>query len=411
MKVLLTLPEPFFPADTGGKIRSLNIFSRLAKRVEIHAVSFAEPQPDWDSMAKMHGMFASYTPVSWSQPAKYSLPFYRQVMASQFSSLPHFLAKRDLPTFPSAVRALAASTDIDLLFCDFLHTAAPLSGFPFKPKILFQHNVEFLLRQRKWEVERDPFRKWIFRNEWRKTRVIEGQVCREFDQLIVVSEEDRHRLQQEFGVNEVAVLPTGVDTDFFFPKQSQLIPGRLVFVGSMDWDPNEDGVNWFLREVYPRIRRQVQHVSFSIVGRSPSTRLRRIASSQPGVEITGWVQDIRPYLACAEVVVVPLRVGGGTRIKIPEAMAMGKAVVSTPIGAEGLPFQDGREIRIAEHPEQFAHAVTEILGNECLRTRLAEAARRIVVHRHSWESVAARLEEVLEQVSVRACKTVAMSNS
>jgi glycosyltransferase involved in cell wall biosynthesis len=407
MKLLLTLPEPFFPADTGGKIRSLNIFSRLAKRTEIHAVSFANLPRDSEGVAQMHGMFTNYTPVPWSPQAKYSLPFYGQLVANQLNSLPYFLAKRDLPSFRSRVQSLAASAGIDLLFCDFLHTAAPLLGFPFKPRVVFQHNVEFLLRKRKWEVERNPLRKWVFANEWRKTRTIEAQVCRAFDKVITVSNEDSHTLHREFGIEQAAVLPSGVDTDFFSPDQSPITPGRLVFVGSMDWDPNEDGVLWFLREVYPRIRQQARHVSLSIVGRSPSSRLRAIAAGQPAVKITGWVQDVRPHLSGAEVVIVPLRVGGGTRIKIPEAMAMAKVVVSTPIGAEGLPFRDGREIRIAEAPEQFAYAVTEIIGNQRLRTQLAEAARRIVVDKHSWESVVARLEEVLAQVGFQAGKTAA----
>jgi len=153
-----------------------------------------------------------------------------------------------------------------------------------------------------------------------------------------------------------------------------------------------------LRDIYLRIRAAIPDVSFAIVGRAPSPRLRAIVEKEPGVEITGWVPDVRPHLAKAEVVVVPLRVGGGTRIKIPEAMAMAKAVVSTPIGAEGLPFRDGREIRIAEQPEQFARAVIELLNNGPLRNSIARTARDEVVIHHGWEAVVARVEQILEQV-------------
>src|SRR5260370_4924145 len=174
--------------------------------------------------------------------------------------------------------------------------------------------------------------------------------------------------------------------------------GRMVFVGSMDWDPNEDGIVWFLREVYPRIRQTIPDASFSSVGRAPSSRLGAIAEKEASVEITGWVPDVRPYLAKAEVVVVPLRVGGGTRVKIPEAMAMAKAVVSTPIGAEGLPFHDGREIRIAEQPEQFGQAVVELLTNITLRNSFASAAREQFANNHGWDAVVVRVEQILEGV-------------
>lgn len=399
MKILLTLPGPLFPADTGGKIRSLNIFSRLAKESEIHAVSFVDPVRDVTGVSDMKALFASYTPVFRSEARKYSATFYSELLANQVSSWPYFLSKCNRPDFRRTVRDLATRKRFDLVFCDFLQTAAPLRELSTRPKVVFEHNVEFVLRRRKWEATEEPLRRLVYGAEWKKTRRIEGDVCRSFDHVITVSEDDRRTLEREFGVSHTSTIPTGVDTDFFRPTNDRLEPGRLVFVGSMDWDPNEDGAAWFLREVYPRIRQVVPHASFSIVGRAPSSRLRAIAEKEPGVEITGWVSDVRPYLGKAEVVVVPLRIGGGTRIKIPEAMAMAKAVVSTPIGAEGLPFRDGREIRIAEQPEQFAQAVVELLNNSPLRNSIAAAARDEVVSHHGWEAVVAKVEQILEHVA------------
>lgn len=402
MKILLALPRPLFPADTGGKIRSLNIFSRLAKKAEIHAVSFADPAGDAAALPEMKAMFASYTPVFWREAKRHSRKFYAEVIANQCNALPYFLAKCNRPHFRSAVKKMAAEQRFDLVFCDFLHTAVPLLDFNFKPRVVFEHNVEFLLRKRKWEVEKQPLRKLVFGAEWRKTRTIEAKVCSSFDHVLAVSEDDRHTLQSEFAINHVSMLPTGVDTDFFHPPnddpQHQPQPGHLVFVGSMDWDPNEDAMLWFLREVYPRIRQAMPKASLTIVGRSPSSRLRVMAAGVPAVEVTGRVADVRPYLSQAEAVVVPLRIGGGTRIKIPEAMAMAKAVVATPIGAEGLPFRDGREIRIAEQPESFAQVVVELLKNASLRDAIGSAARAEVVRNHGWSMVVARMEEILEQV-------------
>jgi len=408
MKILLTLPGPLFPADTGGKIRSLNIFSRLAKRAEVHAVSFADAARDVAATSEMTATFASYTPVFRSEARKYSVRFYSELLGNQFSTWPYFLSKCDLPDFRRAVAELASREKFDLVFCDFLHTAAPLLELAARPKVVFEHNVEFLLRKRKWQGADQPVRRWIYGTEWRKTWRIEAEVCQSFDHVITVSEDDRRTVEREFGVAHASTIPTGVDTDYFRPDGNSPEPGRLVFVGSMDWDPNEDAVLWFLQEVFHRIFKTVPQARLSIVGRAPSSRLRAMAERVPGVEITGWVPDVRPYLARAEVVVVPLRVGGGTRIKIPEAMAMAKAVVSTPIGAEGLPFQDWREIRIAEEPEQFASAVVDLLNNAALRDSIATEARDAVVRNHSWETVVAKVEQILETaVSRRACETAA----
>jgi glycosyltransferase involved in cell wall biosynthesis len=288
---------------------------------------------------------------------------------------------------------------VDLVFCDFLHTAAPLLQLNFKPKVMFEHNVEFLLRKRKWMTEQHPLRKVVFGSEWRRTRTVEEKACRSFDHVLAVSEDDQRTFEQEFAIGTVSTLPAGVDADFFQPTSEPQQTGRMVFVGSMDWEPNEDGILWFLDDVYPRIRRSIPGASLAVVGRNPSSRLQAIAANAPAVEITGRVGDVRPYVSKAEVVVVPLRVGGGTRIKIPEAMAMGKAVVSTPIGAEGLPFRDGREIRIAERSEEFAHAVIELLKNATLRDDIATAARQEVVKNHGWEMVVDRTEAILERVA------------
>jgi len=167
----------------------------------------------------------------------------------------------------------------------------------------------------------------------------------------------------------------------------------------MDWYPNEDGVVWFLQKVFPRICQVNPCARFKIVGQNPSSRLRRTAATNPAVELVGRVPDVRPHVAQAEIVVVPLRVGGGTRIKIPEAMAMAKAVVSTHIGAEGLPFRNGCEICLEDDPEAFSLTVIDLLRNPSRRRAIEKAARERVVRDHSWESVVDRVEEILVRVN------------
>jgi glycosyltransferase involved in cell wall biosynthesis len=197
-------------------------------------------------------------------------------------------------------------------------------------------------------------------------------------------------------------VPTGVDTSFFAPaREAAVDPHRLVFTGSMDWLPNEDAMLYFCREILPRIRRVEPGVTVSIVGRAPTPAVRRLAAD-PAIEVTGRVEDVRPHIARGAAYIVPLRIGGGTRLKIFEAMSMGRAVVSTSVGAEGLPVADGRDLLIADDPDRFADAVVRVLRDRDLRAGLERAARRLVVERYDWSAAAAVLEEALAAAANRS---------
>lgn len=398
MKILLAFPRPLVPADTGGKIRSLQIFSRLCDRAEIHAISQADPELDALGIGEMKRMFASYTPVFWKESVKYSPGFYIDLVKNRFSAMPYFIDKFCRPEFTRALGNLAASQQFDVLFCDFLQTATPALELPMRPRVVFEHNVEYMLRKRQWEAETAPLKKWVFAAEWERTQRIEARVCCSFDHIIAVSDEDRLAFEKDFGARNVSTIPTGVDGEYFRPQTTPQRPGRLVFVGSMDWYPNEDGVLWFLREVFHHIQKEIPHASLTIVGRNPSATLSAATSEFSAVTLTGRVADVRPYLAESEVVIVPLRIGGGTRIKIPEAMAMSKAVVSTSLGAEGLPFKNRREILLEDEPEKFAVSVIDLLKNSEFRIATGNAAREKVVRDHGWGSVVDHVERTLLRV-------------
>jgi glycosyltransferase involved in cell wall biosynthesis len=188
-----------------------------------------------------------------------------------------------------------------------------------------------------------------------------------------------------------------VDTAYFAPvRDAAAKPAHMVFTGSMDWLPNEDGMLHFVRDVLPLIRRDEPAATLSIVGRAPTPAVRRLAQ-EPGIEVTGSVPDVRPHVAAGQVYVVPLRIGGGTRLKIFEAMGMGKAIVSTTVGAEGLPVTHGRDILLADGPAAFAAAVVRVIRDPVLRERLEGAARRLVVDRFDWSAVASDFEAALDR--------------
>jgi glycosyltransferase involved in cell wall biosynthesis len=399
LKLLLVLPRPLFPADAGGKIRTLNIFARLAERLEMHAISLADLRTERAGVAEMKKLFPAYTPVEWKETLTFSPAFYARFIASRFSRFPYFLEKYRVPALRAEVGRLVERERFDVVLCDFLQTAAAVMDLPLGKRVVFEHNVEYVIRKRHWERETHPVKKWLLEAEWRKAFAVEGEVCRTFDHVITVSEGDRKTVEQDFRITHVSDLPTGVDLDFFQPRAEPERPGNLVFVGSMDWHPNEDGIFWFVQEVFPRIRQQAPQASLTVVGRNPSARLKQLAGHSGAIEITGTVPDVRPHVARAQVVVVPLRIGGGTRIKIFEAMSMGKAVVSTTLGAEGLPLAGGSEILLADRAEEFARGVVRLLNDPAQRAAVGRAARLKVQREHGWDGVAARMEQILSAVA------------
>jgi glycosyltransferase involved in cell wall biosynthesis len=280
---------------------------------------------------------------------------------------------------------------------DFLTAVpnVPLAG-P-RPVVLFEHNVEHLIWQRLARIEKRPWRRALLEVEWRKVRRAEGQACRRVRLTLAVSGEDRQRLAEMAPGARVAAIPTGVDLEYFHPNGTAERAASLVFVGSMDWYPNEDGILHFLEAVLPRVRREAPGASLTVVGRNPSTRVRA-AAALSGAEVTGTVDDVRPYVDRAAVFVVPLRVGGGTRLKIFEALAQAKPVVSTRVGAEGLPLVPGRHFVQADDPEDFARAVVALLRDPARRAALGAAGRQLVAERFSWAQVAHEFEQRLQGV-------------
>jgi glycosyltransferase involved in cell wall biosynthesis len=222
----------------------------------------------------------------------------------------------------------------------------------------------------------------------------ERRVCRSVAQVIAVSETDEKLMQSRFGIEKVSSVPTGVDVEYFEKPESSSMLYDLVFVGSMDWMPNVDGIRWFLAHVFPLIRQVKPDCKLAIVGRNPSQALLDEAKDLY-ITVTGTVSDVRPFLWQSALSIVPLRVGGGTRLKIFEAMAAGTPVVSTAIGAEGLPVRHGETIRIADTAQQFATDCLDFLAKPQDRQELANRATELVVQNHSWQQVTKGFERLI----------------
>ena len=225
-------------------------------------------------------------------------------------------------------------------------------------------------------------------------RIFEGSIAARFDSVVCVSQEDCTLLRKELNLKNVAgSVPTGVNLDYFARAVKSPKPYTIAFLGSMDWIPNVDAVTWFVRDILPAIKKRFPHVRFLIIGRNPTTQVIALANGNSNVEVTGTVPDVRPFLSQAETMVVPLRIGGGTRIKIFEAMAAGIPVVSTKIGAEGLEITPGENILLADDPADFADKTCSLLEKPELRNSVGQAGRSLVKTKFGWAAVAKVFEE------------------
>jgi len=297
------------------------------------------------------------------------------------------------------IMSLLKEREYDLLVCDFLQPTLNFSKIKGYPTLLFEHNVESMIVRRHFEIARDPFRKIFWWLQWVKMDRYERLACGRFTGIVAVSEIDKEIFKERFSAKNVFAVPTGIDTEYFSPREDPIEENSLVFTGSMDWLPNEDAILFFAQEILKGIKEHIPNIKLTVVGRNPSRRLLNELQRYPEIEVVGWVQDVRPYIGRHALYIIPLRIGGGTRIKVYEAMAMGKAVVSTRIGTEGLPLNNGEQVVLADHPEDFTKAVVKLLRNRDERRQFEMAARDFVQKNFSWEKAAKVFADICWRVA------------
>ena len=387
------------PVDRGGRRRSFETVRALAER---HDVTLATTHGNDDELVGLRAALPGVETLSWPwHIPKHGSPGFALALARSWASeLPVDLFRCRVPELGREVQTRLHEAVFDVCVVDFLAAApnAPLRGAT--PVVLFAHNVEHQIWRRLAGVEARRLHKALLEIEWRKMRLYEDRVVAAVDRTIAVSESDRALFCSRVPRASVGAVPTGVDPDYFRSDGAAELPNTLVFVGAMDWYPNEDAVLHFAADILPRLQRAVPEATLTVVGRNPSERVRALG---PAVRVSGTVDDVRPYLGSASVVVVPLRVGGGTRLKIFEALAMQKAVVSTTIGAEGLPLETGEHFVRADEPAAFAGAVVDLLRDPGRRAALGAAGRGLVEARYGWAAVARAFERELEEVHHARC--------
>ncbi len=391
MKVLWTNTNFLHPTTKGGQIRTLEILRQLSRHHEIHYVAIEDPaHPEAAELSREY--CARAYPFRHPIPSRGSLAFARQVVGSWFSNMPLAISRFYFPRLGEFLRELMRKEHFDRAVVDHL---APASYFPALDRsLLFQHNVETVIWRRHAEHAPDPARRFFFGVQARRMFEFERRACRAAGRIAAVSAVDADIMRKLFGVERITEIPTGVNIEYFAPPPGATRVADLVFVGSMDWMPNIEGVTWFVRDVLPLIRERRPDCSLVIAGRLPPPKILALASER--VLVTGTVPDVRPYLWGSSVSIVPLRIGGGTRLKIYESMAARVPVVSTSVGAEGLQVHPPHDIRIADTPAAFAAQCLELLESAGARERIARRAGEMVTANFSWEHVSERFAETLE---------------
>lgn len=404
LKVLFLTPQLPYPPHQGTSIRNFHLLAHLARRHHVSLCSFVGEQQSETDLGPLPDL--CQTVEMEPQPERTLL---QRAWTTLTSPLPDMALRLASSAFHRCLAAWLAREEFDVVEVEgiemarYLHQVARTRGEGLPALVFDDHNAEYLLQQRAFATDRRHVRRWLGAAysliQWQKLRRYEALTCRRADRVVAVSEADAQALVRLVPGLQPVVVPNGVDTEAYraFITPSDFPPlhqPALVFTGKMDFRPNVDGVLWFWSEVWPRIRAEAPGAHFYVVGQRPHARLAPLAED-PSVTVTGFVPDVRPYIAQATVYVIPLRIGGGTRLKVLEAMAMGKAIVSTSLGCEGFPLRSGTHLLVGDTPRAFADAVLALLQDAPRRRTLGAAAQNLAATQYDWAAIVPRLEEVL----------------
>ena len=397
-RLLFVSPRFLLPVDSGGKIRTTQILRGMhGGNYQIELVSPAPAALSGEHAQALAGMCTRFE--SWPERPRGAL-FGLTRMRHVAHRLP-IPVRTDMDARAARLIARELATRPDVVVLDFLHAAVLAPPRLDVPSVLFTHNVEAEIFGRHAERQRNPLLRALWRSQQRKMAAFEREALGRFDVVVAVSERDAQTFREAYGRREVHVIPTGVDLDHFAYHEPER-DGEVVFCGAMDWLANQDAVAFFMDEVWPLVTREVPQARMCVVGKAPPRALVARARER-GLDwsFTGWVEDVRPHVRGAAAAVIPLRIGGGTRLKAYEAMAMGTPLVSTTIGVEGLPLRAGEHYLRADSAAELAAAVVALLREPGLRRRIARAARSHVEARFSFREAAAAFEAGCELARAR----------
>jgi glycosyltransferase involved in cell wall biosynthesis len=402
MNILFLSTRSPYPLISGHSLRTYHILKGAAQNHNVTFLTFVQlPEHEFKKENLDHLRSFCKAVYPFEIPADLSrITFAKMLFLNLFSSLPFVAQKYDAPLMRQKIREIIQTEHIDLVHVDMLPLAAYIDEFENLPKILVNHNVESIRLYRWFRTEPNPAKKVYLGIQWLKLKTFEQFAMNKFDGCVVVSELDRELLIKMGVKSRLFVVPNGTNTKFFKPNNGKVVENSVLWIGHMDVHTNKDAVLYFWKDIYPILKRKHPEVKVTFVGTAPPREIADVARQDGHVRATGFVDDIRPYIDEAAVMIVPIRIGSGTRLKILDAMAMGKAIVSTSVGCEGLNVNDGKDILIADDPEGFSDKTIELLKNPDKRIALEKNAIELA-KTYDWGLITQRQEAAYQQVIKR----------
>ena len=391
MNILFLSPIVPYPPHGGVLQRNYNIIRQMSKHFNVYLMAFIHP----DILTTQSSIKKSYLELKkicseveyfglW--PKKSPLHKLTAFSLGLFYPKPFSVFAYRSPIFRKRMDFIIAQNHIDAVHFDTIGLASYRDTVLNKPSILVHHNIESMLMHRRAGVEKNVLKNFYLRLQAKRLGKYEQRQSIKFNYNIMMSENDAILLKASAPQSQTYIIPNGVDTDYYRPS-----PGNeqeaLVYTGGLNMFANKDAVIFFLKRIWPTIKAKKPTCRFFIIGQDPPPELNELESKDSSIIVTGYVDDVRPYVSSASVYIVPLRVGGGTRLKVLDGLAQGKAIVSTSIGCEGIEVTHGENIVIADDPGEFAHRVIDLLENKKDRSRLGKAGRQFVKDNYSWGTI------------------------
>lgn len=398
MDVLMLTQVLPYPPDSGPKVKTYHVIKYLAQHHRVTLISFVRGDQSEHVQHLKHYCHSVHTVPIHRSPLKdlwyLALSFLRKT--------PFLMVRDDCKAMRDLVYRVTAEQTFEIVHADQLNMAQYARRINGAFKVLDAHNALWLLYKRLWQTMSPGPKKLLLGRDWRLLKSYEGQLLREFDAILAVSSEDKTALQKaaERPVN-ATVIPIAIDTQEIQPVERDADANHILHIGTMYWPPNIDGVNWFINQVYPLVREQRPDVQFDIVGSNPPSDLLALNDAGLGVNVTGYVKDPTIYYKRAALMVVPLRAGGGMRVKILNALAAGIPIVSTTLGAEGILVNSGTDILLADEPTDFAAAVLRLLDDCALSSEISQNGRRLVNNLYDYHRACQPLKEVYDRAQRR----------
>lgn len=396
-----------YPPKTGVLQRSYNLLKETSKLGDVYLMALHKKgvlpvQYNLGDVKRELGRMCRHVeimdiPAELSKMKRYGLLF-RSMFNNDSLSVTFYRSAE----MHKRIRELVSGTKFDVAHFDTISLAEYAEDVGNIKKILNHHNMETDLLKKRSMLEKNIFRKIYYRNEVRKLRQYHIKNCRKFDVNFTVSDLDKELLLEEVPDTRIEVVPNGVDTDYFYLSSADDVEKRnMTIISGMNWYPNRDAVLYMIKEIWPLLKNDFPDLSLTVVGAQPPEMLIESAKKDSRIKVAGFVDDVRPYLKNAEIYLCPMRDGGGTRLKILDALSMGKAIVSTTKGCEGIDVTPGKNVLIADTPTQFVRQIKTLFEDKALRKKLGAEGRRLVLENYSWEVIGKKLSNIYKGLEMQ----------